>query len=62
MDIYSLVATSISPGARAGRMNAKAEDRYYSDYVGLPPVNPGLLGSIAVTACIVLILVGITPA
>ena len=56
MDIYSLVATNIHPGARPEPMNARAEDRYYSDQITLPRLSPGVLRSIAMTAGVILIL------
>lgn len=61
MDIYSLVAANIRPKADPARMDAKAEDRYYSDQIALPRLSPGLLGSIVVTSCAILILMGIAP-
>ncbi|MER8423891.1 hypothetical protein [Mesorhizobium sp. M1112] len=59
MDIYSLVAANLHSGARPALKDAKSEDRYYSDQVALPRLGPGLLGSIAV--CALLILVGMPP-
>ncbi|MER8692097.1 hypothetical protein NKI77_07960 [Mesorhizobium opportunistum] len=56
MDIYSLAATHINTGVRPGPMSAQAEDRYYSDQISWPPPKQGLLGSIAMTAGVVLIL------
>ena len=61
MDIYSLVAANIHSGTHPARIDARAEDRYYSDQVGLPRLSLRLLGSIVVTTCTILILVGITP-
>ncbi|MER9078667.1 hypothetical protein [Mesorhizobium sp. M0895] len=59
MDIYSLAATHIHTAARPGPMSAWAEDRYYSDQIAWPHLNQGLLGSIVMTAGVILIL-GIT--
>ncbi|MGX5842938.1 hypothetical protein ACWGTI_19660 [Mesorhizobium sp. ArgA1] len=56
MDIYSLAATHIHAGARPGPMSAQAEDRYYSSQIVLPHLSPGLLGSFAMTAGLILIL------
>ena len=61
MDIYSLVATNMRSGAHPAPMDAKSEDRYYSDQVALPRMSPRLLGSIFVTSCGLLILVGLIP-
>ena len=59
MDIYSLVATNTRSGGYPARMDAKSEDRYYSDQVARPRLSPGLLGSIVVTSCVLLIFVGL---
>jgi hypothetical protein len=55
MDIYSLVAANTHTGGHPTPMSARAEDRYYSDQFALSGLNPGLLGSIAMTAGVILI-------
>ena len=59
MDIYSLAVTHTHAGAPPAPMSARAEDRYYSNQIAMPRLSPGLLGSIAMTASVILIL-GIT--
>jgi len=59
MDIYGLIATNMRSRARPARMDAKSEDRYYSDQVALPRLSRGLLGSIVVMTCALLVLVGL---
>ena len=56
MDIYSLAATNLRNVAQPARMNAKAENHYYSKQVGLPRLSLALLGSIATTASVILIM------
>ncbi|CDZ60819.1 hypothetical protein [Neorhizobium galegae] len=56
MDIYSLAITHIHTQAQPVRMSAWAEDRYYSDQMALTRLSLGLLGSIAMTAGMFLIL------
>ncbi|CAN7580098.1 hypothetical protein [Mesorhizobium sp. LjNodule214] len=56
MDIYSVAVTNIHAGARPAPMSARAEERYYSNQIALPHLSPGLLGSIAITAGVILIL------
>ena len=56
MDIYSLVAANLHTEPRQASMNARAEDRYYSDQITLPRLSPGVLRSIAMTAGVILIL------
>lgn len=59
MDIYSLAITHIQIEPRPVRMNTSAEDRYYSNHMGLRRFRPGLLRSIAMAAGMVMML-GIT--
>ena len=56
MDIYSIAAANLQISARPSRMNAEAENRYYSKQVALPRLGPGLLGSIAMTASVILMM------
>ena len=56
MDIYSLAATHIHAEARQAPMTARGEDRYYANQIALPRLSPGLLGSIAMMAGVILIL------
>lgn len=59
MDIYSLTIAHMHAGVRPVRMSAWAEDRYYSSQIALPRLNPGVLRSIVIPACMALAL-GIT--
>ena len=56
MDIYSLAATHIHAEAQPAPTTARAEDRYYANHIALPRLRPGLLGSIAMLAGLILIL------
>lgn len=56
MDIYGLAATHIHPQPRSPPMNTQAENRYYANQIGLPPLHPGLIGSVAMIAGIILLL------
>ena len=56
MDIYSLAAANIHTAPRPAPMSARAEDRYYSNQIVLPRLSRGLLGSLAMTASVILIL------
>ncbi|MUZ76188.1 hypothetical protein GOZ90_26500 [Agrobacterium vitis] len=59
MDIYGLVITHIRTELRPVRMNAWAEDRYYSTHMGLRRFRPGPFESISMAAGLILML-GIT--
>ncbi|QTG17281.1 hypothetical protein G6M86_28780 (plasmid) [Agrobacterium tumefaciens] len=56
MDIYSLAITHIHAPVPTVRMSAWAEDRYYSDHKGVPRFRPGLFGSVAMAAGMIMIL------
>ncbi|WEK03478.1 MAG: hypothetical protein P0Y65_14915 [Candidatus Devosia phytovorans] len=54
MDMYSLAVTHIHARPQPAQMSAAAEDRYYASQAALPPLRPGLLGSIAAMASLIL--------
>ena len=56
MDIYGLAATHIHSQPRSAPMNAQAENRYYANKIGLPPLPPGQIGLVAMSAGIILLL------
>jgi hypothetical protein len=56
MDIYSLAATHVHVQPRPAPMKARAEDRYYANQIALSHLRPGLLGSIAMMAGVILFL------
>jgi hypothetical protein len=56
MDIYSLAAAHVHAQPRPAPMKARAEDRYYANQIALPLLRPGLLGSIAMIAGVILFL------
>jgi hypothetical protein len=57
MDIYSLGAAHVHAlHHRPVQMKARAEDRYYANHTVLPLLRPGLLGSTAMVACLILLL------
>lgn len=56
MDIYSLAIAHIHTAARPARMNARAEDRYYSNHRDVRRSRPGLLGSIAMVGGVIMML------
>jgi hypothetical protein len=56
MDIYSLAATQVHAEPRPAPMKARAEDRYYANQIAPPFLQPGLVGSIAMIAGMILLL------
>ena len=58
MDISSLVAANMPAKATPPRMDAKAENRYYAGQLKLTPPNFRVLGSVAMTAVAILIVMG----
>ena len=58
MDITSLVAANL-PTTRPSRKDARAEERYWRDQTALPRPSLRLLGPLATTAGVILLLVGI---
>ena len=58
MDMSSLVAANMPAKATPPRMDAKAEDRYYAGQLKLTPPNFRVLGSIAMMALAILIVMG----
>ncbi len=55
MDIYSLTAAHMRITARPARMSAREEDRYYSNQVALPRLDPRLIGAISMVVSVILI-------
>jgi hypothetical protein len=55
MDIYGLAAAHIHSQPRSSPMNAQAENRYYANQICLPSLHPGLIGSVAMIAGIILL-------
>ncbi|MDB5528143.1 MAG: hypothetical protein JWR51_1246 [Devosia sp.] len=58
MDMSSLIAANMPAKSTPPRMDAKAEDRYYASQLELPQPNFRVLGSIAMTAVAILIVIG----
>ena len=59
MDRQSLVAAHMLNRRHPTRMGAAAEDRYYKDQITLPRLRLRLLGLIATTASVTLLLAGV---
>ena len=59
MDRQSLVAAHMLNRRRPTPMGAAAEDRYYKDQITLPRLQLRLLGLIATTASVTLLLAGV---
>ncbi|THK34711.1 hypothetical protein EHS39_29090 [Ensifer sp. MPMI2T] len=58
MDLQILLAAHMSRRSHLAEMSASAEDRYYRDQVTLPGLGVRLLGVIATTVGVLLLLVG----
>ena len=59
MDLQSLVAAHMPNRRRKTQMGAAAEDRYYRNQITLPRLGLRLLGLLATTAGVTLLLAGV---
>lgn len=59
MDMQSLIAANLLTSPHRPPMDARAEERYYTSQFNLPRPNLRLLGSIAMAAGVILLVVGI---
>lgn len=59
MDRQTLVAAHMTNRHRPTPMGAPAEDRYYKNQITLPHLKHRLLGLIATTASVMLLLAGV---